>query len=871
MKELAIGIGIGAAIKPGFNNAIGVANKGLSGLNQNLNKINSQRASIETVGKLENRIKGLTAKISDNQLKMKTLALTTGTSTKEYKNLEKETSKLIAQKSREENSYKKITESLKQQGMNMKNLGGEYDKLTAKAQRYEKAAAYSAKSDTWKGRAQAVGRAGTQMGIAGAAIGAALYKPAQEAINEQENWSEVRKLANFQSKEDEARYKERLQALIKEKDMAISIEELYSASATGFQAGLSQEETLGYIEAATKMGVSFGMARDETASYLYAWRNAFRMTLPQIMEFSDQINILGASTGASEAQIAQYVTELGNVSTQAGFATKDTAALGATLIEMGMTPEVAANASKKLFNVLANGTNGMSKTQIKMLRKVGINATQLSKLAMKDTDQAMDYLFSRLSKLKEHEQAGVFTALFGERGKVAGANIALSYDNYIKNRGLVNDSENYTGMTEEQYSIKKDTLKNDLLVATQQFRLAMVELGTGLMPMIKDVTASAVELIKKFSAWAKENPDKIRKYGELLAKLAASLLAASVAAKGLSASFHLVSAGFKISAWMTKVNAIGKMGGAFTAVGGVIKTAALGVGSALKSLFLNPVGLAIAGIAALVFAGYKIYKNWDAIKAKAIELAPKISELIDKFWWVLGPIGAIIKGGKAVYENWDTIKERSVQLKQAVIDMVINWVEKWDEFKTATSAALGPVFDWVNEKWASVKDTGASVIDFFVSAYEKIAGIFTSIGDGFSIMGGGIKNKWNSVKGFFGGNSSGESIPGFADGGIVGSPTLAMVGEGGSAEAIIPLNNNPNSLNLWQKAGEYIGGFKDRNSSSADTAPITVEYNYNPVIYANDATGVKDVLDRDRGMSQEKFNKMMDNYNRDRKRRSFDR
>ena len=52
-------------------------------------------------------------------------------------------------------------------------------------------------------------------------------------------------------------------------------------------------------------------------------------------------------------------------------------------------------------------------------------------------------------------------------------------------------------------------------------------------------------------------------------------------------------------------------------------------------------------------------------------------------------------------------------------------------------------------------------------------------------------------------------IPQFALGGIVNSPTLAWVGEGGSSESIIPHNSSQRSLNLWEKTGRLIGAYEN--------------------------------------------------------------
>lgn len=48
-------------------------------------------------------------------------------------------------------------------------------------------------------------------------------------------------------------------------------------------------------------------------------------------------------------------------------------------------------------------------------------------------------------------------------------------------------------------------------------------------------------------------------------------------------------------------------------------------------------------------------------------------------------------------------------------------------------------------------------------------------------------------------------IQGYAEGGRITSPRIAKLGEGGDEEYVIPINNKPRSLSLWQKAGEALG------------------------------------------------------------------
>ena len=79
------------------------------------------------------------------------------------------------------------------------------------------------------------------------------------------------------------------------------------------------------------------------------------MDLTKLKELTDQINTLGNNTGATEGQISEFITRLGNIPKLAGMAENQTAALRSFLIEMGMAPEVAATGTKKLLNVLSKG------------------------------------------------------------------------------------------------------------------------------------------------------------------------------------------------------------------------------------------------------------------------------------------------------------------------------------------------------------------------------------------------------------------------------------------------------------------------------------------------------------------------------------
>lgn len=356
---------------------------------------------------------------------------------------------------------------------------------------------------------------------------------------------------------------------------------------------------------------------------------------------------------------------------------------------------------------------------------------------------------------------------------------------------------------------------------------------------------------------------------------------------GIGGALKVVSLGFtaysnytKLMGYITDKKLIGKTVKGFKSFGKVSKGVLSGIGSGILNLgkiakagiafFTTPVGLAILGITALVAAGYLLYKNWDTVKKKAIDLKNKVVELVDKYWYMLGPLGHVIKAGKLIYENWDTIKLKASELKDKLVEMVMNGINNFNEFKEKAMAVLGIPFDYLASKIESLKNLGKDLKDYFLQIFEEIKNfsLDNAISNGISY----VKNKFIPT-------SNGESIesaeekggvftkviPGFATGGFVNSPTLAMVGEGGASEAIIPLNKDANSMNLWEKTGRLLGAY-EKDTTSNNTSN-TFNFTYSPVVNAKDATGVKEVLENDARMSYEQFKSYFDKYQRETYRR----
>lgn len=204
---------------------------------------------------------------------------------------------------------------------------------------------------------------------------------------------------------------------------------------------------------------------------------------------------------------------------------------------------------------------------------------------------------------------------------------------------------------------------------------------------------------------------------------------------------------------------------------------------ALNAAFIaSPIGWIVLGIGALIAVGVLLWKNWDVIKAKGMELWVKMQVV---FINIQNYFGAMVTGlankfpllATALSGPVETIKGIFNGLNDVftgIIDFVTgvftgDWQKAWEGVK----GIFGGIFD----TFASLaKAPINSVIGIINAAIEGINGINVEVPDWVPGMGG-------KTFGF-----AIPSIPMLAEGGIATAPTLAMVGEGKEKEAILPLS-----------------------------------------------------------------------------------
>lgn len=155
-----------------------------------------------------------------------------------------------------------------------------------------------------------------------------------------------------------------------------------------------------------------------------------------------------------------------------------------------------------------------------------------------------------------------------------------------------------------------------------------------------------------------------------------------------------------------------------------------------------------------------------------------------------------------------------------------------------------------------------------------------------SAVSNAIAGAWDSIKAqFSGGFTVGVQAAGgnaYANGGVITSPEVALIGEAGYPEVIVPIDGSANAMSLWQTAGRMLGVSGAQTAvaptvSLAPSVPVTssssnsgapVQITFAPVINASNSSTDDIMLALDAKMRE--FEQMMRSYTAGQRRLSYD-
>ena len=527
---------------------------------------------------------------------------------------------------------------------------------------------------------------------------------------------------------------------------------------------------------------------------------------------TDSINLLSAVTkgyGDTSAEAVQQAADLAFATVRLGQTSFPELAAGMGKViplasTLGLEQEQLWGAMATLTGV--TGSTAEVVTQMKATMQAFLSPSKNMQAALKnmgyESGQALlesKGLQGSLDALKdavggnELAFAGLFSSVEAQTAVLAMAG------NQAKNL-TSKTAEMYeaTGAANTAFERQTNTLKYDIKMIKNLGANFLTQLGTNILPYVREFAEAALpvvsEALEKIGSYmtgtiipAAETAVKwISEHRTLILALAAGIASATVAFKTMKTAATAIKA---VKELKTVWEAASK-GGATLANASKLLT--------VKFLAIS------AAIAVAVAIGVLIYKNWDKIKAKAVELGAKISEvwgniktgvseavanLVSAFQSNFPLLSAYLSGWwKSVSAAWENVKAIFANIIDFVQNVFAgNWSAAWDNIV----AIFGNVFGMIVNLAKAPINGVISAINWVL---EKINSISVTIPDWVPGVGG-------KTLGF-----NIPTIPALAAGGIATAPTLAQIGEGGEPEAVLPLSKLAALLDEWTKPKPTPGG-----------------------------------------------------------------
>lgn len=661
------------------------------------------------------------------------------------------------------------------------------------------------------------GKAAKAMATAtSAAITAITVDAAKKAIEFEGTMADVAKVVDGLRDQNGAftkSYYEMSDALLNmSKNIPMTADALGQIMASAGQAGIASEDLAKFTETAAKMGVAFDTTAEQAGEWMATWRTALNLSQTQVAALGDQLNYLGNTTSENALKLSEVVTRVGALGQTAGLSAGEVAALAASM--PGVTAEISATGIESMMIAMTAGASATSK-QAAVLQQLGFTASDMANRMQTDAKGAIIDLLGAIKQLPAAEQTAALSQYFGKESVSSIAPLLKNLGYLQQQFAKVGDAAAYSGSMEAEYAVRADTTANKLQLMQNKLAVLQVQIGNKILPYVNDalddLSANAlpkaektlgfiIPKVAKLLGFMLEHSSALINIGlgiTAVVGISKTFKAVSTAYKGATAAVKLLRAAqLKTKIATVALTASSKAHTFAMKASAAASKIAAGAQKVLAASFKfikSPAGLAVVAITALIAAGVWLYKNWDTVKAKAAQLGAKISGIWTKINTAVTmaiaaissrfpALGAVLSGlWKSVQDVWGNIK--------AIFSNIIGFID--NVFSGNWSAAWGNVVSIFGNVFGELANIAKAPINAVISVINmvlsKINEMKISIPDWVPGVGG-------KTLGF-----NIPQIPMLATGGIATAPTLAMVGEGGEPEAVLPLSKLAQLLDDWDK------------------------------------------------------------------------
>ena len=728
-KNLELNIVLGAAVASAISGMSQVANalknttKSVKEFEKEIKSMEKAQKAFQNMDKARdglNKINSEYKKASEHLQKLKAEYERTGSSNKqlakEIEQAEKNVGKLNKQKERQQHAFEAARSKIEAEGASLSNYRNKVQEVEKEIEKMNKLKEAQKRYDA---RQETVGKMkdfGDKQIMQGMGMAGALAVPVKLAVDLENAQADLKKVADFSSKQMETGFYKAMRNF--SENSPLSQVELFQIAGAGAQAGIKTDELERYTKDAAKIKVAFDMNTEAAGNFLAKTRAQLNLDQNGVMEYANVINYLANNVAATAPEIADISSRVAGLGGMAGISKEGVAALGASLVSVGVPSEVAATGLKNISLGLMAGTSA-TKKQAAAFKSLGLDVEDVAKRMTKDGEGTLIDVFQRIKKLPKDVQAATLKNLFGKESIQSASELAKHIDEVSKNMKNAHDKSKTNGSVDAEYNQRLKTMGNAFSTLKNRVVNMGVDLGSALGPSLVQVANSIGPLITKFSQLIQKHPQLTANILKAVAGFAAFKIGIGGLAKGFAPVFSGISKGIHI---FDKFKAAGSFAEGFkTAFPAISKVGSMfkKVGLAIKAAFMaNPVILIIAAIVAVIAIVVVLYNKCAWFRNGVNAIFKAVANFIKQVWQGIKPtVTNVITGIKnIVKQGVDFIKLVWKIIKPTVMEV-------WNAIKTAASVAMKGITILVKASIAVLKAVWKVLKPVVVAVWNAIKAV----------------------------------------------------------------------------------------------------------------------------------------------------
>ena len=559
------------------------------------------------------------------------------------------------------------------------------------------------------------------------------------------------------------------------KEMPTAATEIAGVAEAAGQLGIQTPNILGFTETMVMLGDSTNMSADEAATSLARLANITDMSQKDFDKLGSTIVSLGNNLATTESEITAMSLRLAGAGAQVGMSEAQILSFAGALSSVGIEAEAGGSAFSKVMIDMQLATEKGGDRLKQFADVAGMTSKEFKKAFQEDASTAIMAFIEGLGTCEERGMSaiGVLDDMEIREVRLRDALLRASGASDVFNNALKIGTDAWsqnTALTKEAEQ-RYETLASKMEIMKNKLTDTGISIGTALMPHLEKLVTKIGEMADWFGNLSPAMQSVVLGISGFLTVIgpAVLILGNLVSAIGnLVTGFGLLKTALVAFGTTMKTNLLASLISFNTTLsasiipaitnfasvlGGVILGAIKGVATFLTGTLIPvftatavsigavsvPVWAVIAVFAVLVAAGVAVYKNWDVIKAKCVEIwQGSIKPTITN---VTNAIKSVVTSA------WNGIKSTVSSVSNAIKSVVSS---AWNSIKSVITSVLNTIKSIVSSTWNNVRNTTSSILNGIKGVVSSaFNGVVTSISSSLSKAFSTATSWWNKIKNIF--------------------------------------------------------------------------------------------------------------------------